>query len=233
MFSRCGSLHPNLYSLMLIDDLIVLGRAVPEPLRDGRVTVCLAGWSEKLGFVRLYPTRHDMQFRRWDIIKVPVEKNNRDTREESWKIAGSRDEWDTLTAKVEKVGRLDSNEGQRNLIGNLCDPSVTYINDQRRSLGIIHPYVIQTYFRDNPKYGQLYQQGLPGFTQLGSVQVKRDFPDEPRVKYTCPDVMNQTNDMTSKSWNGVFTSGLGKTRTTKSKSGKTRSSTAKIRTFIS
>lgn len=218
---------------MLIDDLIVLGRAVPEPLRDGRVTVCLAGWSEKLGFVRLYPTRHDMQFRRWDIIKVPVEKNNRDTREESWKIAGSRDEWDTLTAKVEKVGRLDSNEGQRNLIGNLCDPSVTYINDQRRSLGIIHPYVIQTYFRDNPKYGQLYQQGLPGFTQLGSVQVKRDFPDEPRVKYTCPDVMNQTNDMTSKSWNGVFTSGLGKTRTTKSKSGKTRSSTAKIRTFIS
>lgn len=42
-----------------IDDVVILGRGVPELISDGRVTVCVAGYSDKLGFVRLYPTRID------------------------------------------------------------------------------------------------------------------------------------------------------------------------------
>jgi hypothetical protein len=49
---------------MIINDLIILGRACPEPLKDGRVTVCLAGWSEEYGFIRLYPTRPNFQCKR-------------------------------------------------------------------------------------------------------------------------------------------------------------------------
>ena len=74
---------------MIIDDLIILGRACPEPLKNGRVTVCLGGWSDKFGFVRLYPTRSDIRWKRWDIVRVDVERNPSDTRVESWKIAGS------------------------------------------------------------------------------------------------------------------------------------------------
>jgi len=39
-----------------IDDLIMLGRGAPDTMRDGRVTICAAGWSPTLGFVRIYPT---------------------------------------------------------------------------------------------------------------------------------------------------------------------------------
>ena len=172
---------------MILDDLVILGRACPEPLKDGRVTVCLGGWSDKLGFVRLYPTRPDMKWHRWDVVRVEVERNPRDTREESWKIAGSKDEWETLADKVEIVGRVDSPERRRNLIGNLTDPCVSVINNERRSLGIVKPQILKTYFQDNPHYGKMWQLGLPGLTELDGVEVKRDFPFEPRIRYRCPD----------------------------------------------
>ncbi len=170
---------------MLLTDLVVLGRACPEPLKDGRVTVCLAGWSSEVGFVRLYPTRHNMPLKRWNIVSIEVERNERDTRAESWKIVGSKNEWETLASKVEVVGRLNSAEERRNFIGNLTDTCVNVINEQRRSLGIIKPTILKTYLRDNPKYGELFQQALPGFTEHGSVEVKRDSPVEPRVTYRC------------------------------------------------
>ncbi len=172
---------------MLIKDLVLLGRACPEPLKDGRVTVCAAGWSETLGFVRIYPTRTDTDWRRWDVVRVEVERNERDTRRESWKIVGSRGEWETLSERVEVVGRVRSAEERRNPVGNLTDSCVQVLNEQKRSLGIIKPAeILDTYFKPNDDYGQLFQQGLPGMTELGSVQVKRDFPLEPRIRYRCP-----------------------------------------------
>jgi hypothetical protein len=172
---------------MLITDLVILGRACPEPLKDGRVTVCLGGWSHTYGFVRIYPTRPDMKWRNWDIVKVEVERNERDTRAESWKIAGSKGEWDTLAQKVEKVGHLSSGDKRRNMVANLADECVNTINDANRSLGIVKPAeILDTYFAENPEYNQLFQIGLPGMTELGSVKVKRDFPYEPRVRYRCP-----------------------------------------------
>jgi len=166
----------------LINDLIVLGRACPEPIKDGRITVCLGGYSPRLGFVRIYPTRTDMPWHRWDIVKVEVEKDDRDTRNESWKIAGSRTQWDTLCERVEVVGHW-SRSRWRNLAGNLVDGCVQDINEARRSLGIVKPYIHKRYFARNPLYGRMFQQVLPGFGE--STKVKRDFPFEPRVTYRC------------------------------------------------
>jgi hypothetical protein len=177
---------------MLIDDLVVLGRACPEPLKDGRVTVCLGGWSERHGFIRIYPTRADAKCKQWDVIRLEVERNDRDTRDESWKIVGSKGEWETLSEKIEVVGSIDSPESRRNLIGNRTDTCVNVINDEKRSLGIIKPSeILKTYFKENPKYGQLMQLGLPGMTELDSVKVKRDFPHEPRIMYRCPDCQTE------------------------------------------
>ena len=173
---------------MFIDDLVVLGRSCPEPLSDGRVTVCLAGWSEKLGFVRLYPTRRDMPGKRWDVLRVEVEKNDRDSRKESWKIKGSKSDWETLSDNVEVVGKIKNVVERRNLVGNLLDSCVTVINDDKRSLGIVKPYIQETFFEENQRYGELYQEAIPGFfPDLDNTQTKRDFPLQPRVKYTCPD----------------------------------------------
>jgi len=172
---------------MLIKDLVVLGRACPEPLSDGRVTVCMAGWSDTKGFMRLYPTRKDMSFHQWDIIEVDVEQNAKDTRLESWKITGAKSEWDNLASKVKVVSHMSSVETRRNLIGNLTDSCVNVVNEAKRSLGIIKPSILRTHFQDNKSYGQLFQQAMPGFTELDDAMVKRDFPKEPRITYRCPD----------------------------------------------
>lgn len=176
---------------MLIKDLVVLGMACPEPLKDGRITVCLAGWSSEHGFVRLYPTRHDADCHQWRVIEVEVERNERDSRKESWKIAGSKSEWDRLSEKIKVVGEVSSAAERRNLVGNLTDTCVNVINNEKRSLGIVKPKIIRTYFADNPKYGEIFQLGLPGMTQLGKVQVKRDFPLEPRLVYECPECLTE------------------------------------------
>jgi hypothetical protein len=177
---------------MLIKDLIILGRACPEPLSDGRVTVCMAGWSETLGFTRIYPTRTNMPWKRWDVVEVEVEQNERDNRVESWKIAGSKEEWDKLAEKVKIVSRINSNNERRNLVANLTDDCVNIINDQKRSLGIIKPdQIFNTYFSDNPDYGELFQMGLPGLTELDTIQTKRDFSSEPRIRYRCPKCQTQ------------------------------------------
>ena len=167
---------------MIIDDLIVLGRACPEPIKDGRITVCLGGYSHRLGFVRIYPTRTNMPWRQWDIVKVEVEKDSRDTREESWKIAGSKSDWDNLAQKIEVVGHFPKSKWG-GLISNLADGCVQEINDKQRSLGIVQPTVLDRYFAHNPHYGKIFQ---PLFPTLGEkTPVKRDFEFEPRVKYRC------------------------------------------------
>ncbi len=179
---------------MLIKDLVILGRACPEPLKDGRVTVCLAGWSEEHGFIRLYPTRSNMGWKQWDVVQVEAEENERDTRAESWKIAGSRTEWENLADKVEIVGHLEDRDERRNMLANLADGCVNNINDQKRSLGIVKPEVIHRHWwAENPQHGNAFQMGLPLFTEFGSVKVKRDFQWEPRVQYRCTDCLSQNN----------------------------------------
>ena len=61
----------------IISDLIVLGRAIPEEISDHRQTICVAGYSKELGLIRLYPTRWDSPLKRWNIVKVPVERPRR------------------------------------------------------------------------------------------------------------------------------------------------------------
>ena len=124
------------------------------------------------------------------MIKLTVERNDRDTRKESWKIVGSKGEGESLADKIEVVRQVESRDERRNIIGNLTDTCVNVINEAKRSLGIIKPAEIRrTYFKENSKYGQLMQMGLPGMTELGSVKVKSDFPDEPRITYRCPDCL--------------------------------------------
>ncbi len=145
----------------VIDDLIILGRAVPETIRNGRTTICTAGYSHKLGFVRIYPTKHTSPLKRWNIVKVPVERDPRDTRRESWKIQGSKREWDRLDEKIEPVGRLRKKD-LLNLIANLTDGCVKDVNNVKRSLGIIKPEIRECYFCPEEDYDPYIQRTLFG-----------------------------------------------------------------------
>ena len=166
---------------IVVDDLIVLGRACPERIKNGRVTVCTAGYSRKLGFLRIYPTRIEMPLRQWSIVKVPLERNPQDTRKESWKIQGSKSEWDRLCDKVQVVGELKQDE-RLNLIANLVDDCVNTINESGRSLGIVKPIIEKCYFSKQEDYDTSKQLTLLGFPLP---QVKEQYPLIPRIRYRC------------------------------------------------
>jgi len=115
---------------LIVDDLIILGRGCPERIKNGRITVCAAGYSPKLGFIRIYPTKIDMKLNRWSIVRVPLERNPQDTRKESWKIQGKRSEWGRLGEKIQIVGKL-KREKRLNLINKLKDDCVDVINEEK------------------------------------------------------------------------------------------------------
>jgi hypothetical protein len=161
--------------------LIVLGQGVPEEIKDGRTTICTAGYSPKHGFLRIYPTSWNMPIRRWYIVQIPVERpTQHNGRAESWKIVGSKDEWDRLGQKVKVIGEYPRSK-QQALIKSLVSNCVKDISDDHRSLGIIKPTILEHYFE---------KQKIPTSTQTlldgrFRVKVKEEFPLEPRIKYQC------------------------------------------------
>jgi hypothetical protein len=162
-----------------IDDLIILGRACPEKIKDGRDTVCTAGYSHRLGFVRVYPTTVGMPWKRWDIAQVSVERDPRDTRWESYKIAGAKAEWDNLHEKVKIIGRFPK-EKRLNLVVNLADSCVDTINHAHRSLGIIRPDEYDCYWQETTRVTPV-QLSYFG----NNIKTRRDYQFIPRVSYRC------------------------------------------------
>lgn len=166
-----------------IDDLVVLGRAAPEPLSDGRHTVCLGGYSESVGYVRLYPTKREMtQCKRWNVLSVPVQSAEPDdTREESYKIAGSGASRTDALQKVEKIDRLSKSERIK-LVDRLAGDCTTRLNEEHVSLGIVQPEKIHDfYLQETP--GNTIQVTLDGEKRKG----KLDYQQKLYIEYECED----------------------------------------------
>lgn len=165
----------------MINDLVILGRAVPEQIKNGRITVCVAGYSPKLGFIRIFPTKTAMPLNRWNIVKVPVERDPRDTRMESWKIQGSKTEWNSLSEKIEVIGHFKPKD-RLNLIANLTDECVKDINEIKRSLGIVKPVIEKCYFCPEERFDPTLQATLFGHPLPST---KKQYREYPKIQYRC------------------------------------------------
>lgn len=163
-----------------IQDLIILGRAAPEPIKDGRHTVCLGGYSESFGYVRLYPTQRWMDnCKRWNVVSVPVEKPTHDDRDESYKIAGSQEDWGRLHTKIEHVDRVSKSERIR-LVDQLAEDCPIRLNENRISLGMVRPEeIIEVYIEDNPDAN--VQLDL----EMNERKGKSDYDQQLYIKYRC------------------------------------------------
>ena len=109
------------------EGLIVLGAAVPDEISDNRKTVCTVAFSKEYGMIRIYPVPVDAPMKRWDVVSIPLERNPKDNRKESWKIQGSKAEWDALPRKIQKKGKL-SRKKQVDLISHLKENYGTVSN---------------------------------------------------------------------------------------------------------
>ncbi len=178
---------------MDLRDLVVLGRAAPDDLKDGRQTVCVGGWSSSYGFIRLYPTNVVSDLNRWNIVEVPVERNESDDRFESWKIKGSRSEWNELHRKIKRVGRLEGSSRWK-LINQIPKVGcISELNDKHASLGLIWPRKIVGFgLRDRESWDHGRQMSLTDFggfeysQHLFRVMTKRHFPFVPFIEWECP-----------------------------------------------
>ena len=182
-----------------IRDLIILGRAAPEPIRDGRHTVCLGGYSDTHGYIRLYPTQLWMDnCKRWNVVSVPVEEPAQDNRDESYKIAGSKKDWGDLHKKIRHVDTVSKSE-QIQLVDQLAGDCTIRLNEQRVSLGLVEPAeIMDVYIDDNPD--STVQMDL----EMNERKGKSDYPQDLYIKYRCEGCAAKTyHDQHTIEW-GVY-----------------------------
>jgi hypothetical protein len=168
-----------------LTDLVILGRAAPEEMSDGRQSACTGAWSPTRGFIRLYPIdpRANL-FSRWDVINVDVERNPKDARHESWKIKGRKSYQDE---KVEVTGKFPRRQ-RATLLHNLEDECVRVINNAKRSLGIVRPETIHALKPEPWDENDEPHVQAKLFTDNDDFQVdnREDFEYNLKLKYTCP-----------------------------------------------
>ena len=177
---------------IFLDDVVILGTAVPDVLRDNRRTVCTAGYSDKLGLIRIYPVPIDAHLGRWDIVSVPLERNPADTRVESWKIKGSRSNWDHLKDSITKVGEVISRSRRIELEETLLDrygvSCVDNLNERKLSLGIIDPIIEGHYLGERKNYDPSIQGSLTHDEPFLTI---RNYKEQPRLVYRCPNCVSK------------------------------------------
>lgn len=179
---------------MILDDFVMLGTTVPEPNSDGRIFVCSAGLSQEYGkLVRIYPLARRAVPTRWGMYRVPLERNPKDGRDESFQIAADRHlgahelintHFETVRTKVPDRQRVD-------MLAPYVVGSIKEANERSRSaktprerfsLAIIHPESIELHFEHNPDSPDSPQMALfdhRGDTPSGA----KRFPFTPKLRF--------------------------------------------------
>jgi hypothetical protein len=174
---------------MIIEDFVMLGKTIPEPNSDGRIFVCSAGLSLELkSLVRLYPLSRYQAPRRWSLNRVPVERNNRDSRFESFRLKGNRNpathaKINSLFETISEIPRCERDF----LIQEFIVRSIREANERRLSLGVIVPKgAIRLHFAesknspDSPQlalFSELHETATAGAARF-AYQPKLEFCDE-------------------------------------------------------
>lgn len=171
----------------LAENLLVLGNAVPDIISDSRITVCTVGYSTERGLVRIYPVPPGSHMKRWNIVRVPLERNPKDTRAESWKIQGSKNEWDGIGKKIELQRVMKSPEYQQATLKEVHDKfganCVEELNERKVSLGMIRPQILTQQMVKRDDYEPAVQSSLTHETPFRTI---KNYPLKPVLTYRCP-----------------------------------------------
>jgi hypothetical protein len=174
---------------MRLDDLIQLGKTVPEIISDGRETVCSVFCSSELSSVRtspllrIYPLSRRHAPPRWSKVSAELKKNPRDNRFESWQLAGDRHEqhetinqrsFSIVSERVDKTPLAD-------VIDAATVGSIVEANEKRLSLAFIRPQSVALNFDMNPQ-----SETCPQFEMFDDHKIRsgsKRFPFLPRLHF--------------------------------------------------
>lgn len=128
---------------MLLDDFVMLGKAVPEPQDDGKLAVCSAGISKTLGLVRINPLAIQQAPARWSLNSVPLERDPKDNRHESWRIEGDNPLiHSSINYKFNCFRKITRESEKRELLSPYFVNSIEEANERKLSLALLNDYEI-------------------------------------------------------------------------------------------
>ena len=170
-----------------LEDIVILGNAVPDEISDNRKTVCTAGYSEELGLIRIYPVPPDAELTRWALVGLNLERNPRDTRKESWKISGSKTNWSRLKYDIRRYGKIKDKAEKVALIDSLFIKfgvsCISDLNERKESLGFVDPFILKHYFAKRSNVETSLQTTLFNSEPFQTI---RNYDIQPRLVYSCP-----------------------------------------------
>lgn len=142
-------------------EYIVIAKTIPEiSKRDGREYSCTVGYSPQLGFIRVYPVPLN-GFKRWHKYIIEVEKNNRDTRKESWKLSSMTriDNFIGIEKDIILIGKVNK-ENIISMFHHIVSPSISRLNEDRKSIGVIKTNQLKPYWDVNKNFVNTAQYNL-------------------------------------------------------------------------
>ena len=128
-----------------LKDMIVLGQGAPNQISKigGQQGRCLCLWSDKTGFVRVYPVPHGY-VHDWEVINAEVRKPTNDGRENSYVVFNYELEWKNLSKRIyaqkevnrkgNKVNKKLKRPEQIALVGNRLKTARVRVFSRKRPL---------------------------------------------------------------------------------------------------
>jgi hypothetical protein len=130
--------------------ILIATKTYPSISQKYKETVCTAGIlldddERPMGWIRIYPIRFrslefTKRYKRWSIISAEIEKNDKDFREESYRIN------DSSISIVREIGTAKNWEERKSFVLPFEFQSIKEMKDNRKSVGIIKPVRIDKYF---------------------------------------------------------------------------------------
>lgn len=127
---------------MILERFVMLGKTVPEVSSDGREMVCSAGYDLDLRqLVRIYPLGRYNAPKRWSITRVRVERNPKDNREASWRLATELRvaDHDRVNVAFRSTAENLPTASRYEVLRRHFVGSIDEANERRLSLALIEP----------------------------------------------------------------------------------------------
>ena len=176
--------------MVALNNLVLIGQGAPNQLKDKRQAKCVCAWSlDNKQFYRIYPVPIKW-LRKWDVFSVEVEKNPQDSRENTWKIKNSKEDWNKLDKWI-ILGRKLSRKEQINILKEIPKTTLGELIKNKTSFGLIKPKNIKFELEQRNEHTekqltlQFGEESLPNLDEGFAIINQCDYKFKPYIKYEC------------------------------------------------
>jgi len=140
-----------------------IAKSIPEfSKKDGTVYTCSLGYSPQKGLIRVYPLPIS-GIDKWGVYEIPIERNKRDSRKESFKLASysRKEDFIGLDKDVHLKSYVKNKfEFQQQALSKYIYPSISKMNELRISVGLVKADSFKLFWETNKRFINTKQYGM-------------------------------------------------------------------------